>query len=277
MKKYRLLAACMAALMLVGCTEVQPEETQPLPELRVDVLDIGKADCIVITVGEHCVVIDAGEEDNFSDIRKHLDSLGVEAVDHLILTHYDKDHIGGAAKLIRNYDVACLLESAFSSDSDAYDEYHEAMADRGKIATILLSDYSFTLDSCEFTVYVPQQSEYGEKEDNNSSLIVEMRYGNRRFLFCGDAMELRLEEFLAGDPGQFDVIKLPYHGNWLENYSRFLAETTPEYGIITCSKKNPADEDVLELLEQQGVAVFQTRRGTVTVTTDGNDLEVIQD
>ena len=242
----------------------------------IDVIDIGKADCILIQTGTKTVMIDTGEEEDVTDIIEHLKARNIETIDLLVLSHFDKDHIGGAAELISSYGITTVLETGFSSDRDEYDAYHDVLTEQGSSATVLTENYSFTFDSCSFTVYVPKETSYDTKEDNNSSLIVAMEFGEKRFLFCGDAMELRLAEFLADSPGAFDFVKLPYHGNYLENYTDFLNEVSPEYGVITCSNKNPSADETLNLLAKYGVDVYETKNGSVFLKTNGKTIHISQ-
>ncbi len=270
MKRISSALICVIFLLLSLCACSSAER------VSIDVFSIGKADCILIQTGSKTVMIDTGEEDDVSDIIAYLDAKGVKAIDMLILTHFDKDHIGGAAELISSYGIQTVLETGFSSKRDEYEAYHDVLAEQGASATVLSENYSFTFDSCFFTVYVPKETSYDTKEDNNSSLIVEMEYGEKRFLFCGDAMELRLSEFLADSPGEFDYAKLPYHGNYLENYSEFLDEISPEYGVITCSNKNPSDDETLRILSAYGVKVYETKNGSVCLKTDGKTIQISQ-
>ena len=103
-----------------------------------------------------------------------------------------------------------------------------------------------------------------------------MEYGEKRFLFCGDAMELRLSESLADSPGEFDYVKLPYHGNFLDNYSEFLEEVSPEHGVITCSNKNPSDDETLSILSKYSVKVYETKNGSVCLKTNGKTIQISQ-
>lgn len=270
MKRVIALILCIISVM-VFCSCKRDDEV-----VSLHVLDIGKADCIVIETGDKTVMIDTGERNDVYDIGKFLDSKGIEKIDILILSHFDKDHIGGAAELISRYEINTVLESSFSSDRDEYEAYHRELADHGLSTFVLTEDYSFTSGKCNFTVYPPECSSYDKKEDNNSSLIVAMEFGEQRFLFCGDAMELRLSEFLARSPGKFDFVKLPYHGNYIKNYDEFLKEVLPEYGVVTCSNKNPCDEKTLDLLLEYGVDIYKTVDGSVSLTTDGKTICITQ-
>lgn len=270
MKRFFALILCVISVAAL-CSCQADDET-----VSVHVLDIGKADCIVIETGDKTVMIDTGERNDVYDIGKFLDSKGIEKIDMLILSHFDKDHIGGAAELISRYEIDTVIESRFSSDRDEYTAYHKVLAERGLSSLVLTEDYVFSSGKCNFTVYPPESSSYNKKEDNNSSLIVAMEYGEKRFLFCGDAMELRLSEFLVRSPGKFDFIKLPYHGNYIKNYDEFLKEVSPQYGAITCSDKNPCDEKTLDLLFRYGVEVYKTVDGTVSLTTDGKNINIAE-
>lgn len=240
--------------------------------VSVDVLDIGKADCIVINTGTKTVMIDTGEEENLPDIQAFLRQEDIQAIDMLILTHFDKDHIGGAKGIISEYDVKTVIETTFQSDREEYFAYHKEMTDKGITPITITENYNFELESCAFTVYAPKQDSYSKKQDNNSSLIVAMEYGEKRFLFCGDAMELRLDEFVEDLPGKFDFVKLPYHGIYLNNYPKFLNEVSPKYAVMTCSDKNPADKKTIELLKENGVIYYETRLGSVGLKTDGKSI-----
>jgi beta-lactamase superfamily II metal-dependent hydrolase len=103
-----------------------------------------------------------------------------------------------------------------------------------------------------------------------------MEYGEKRFLFCGDAMEQRLNEFIDDSPGKVDYVKLPYHGNYLENYTELLDAISPEYGVICCSDKNPPNDETLALLSQYGVKVYETRNGAVSLKTNGKAVKLYQ-
>lgn len=266
-----VIALC--ALLFVCSCEAEGEDSGVLPA-SVDILKIGKADCIVINTGAKIVMIDTGEKENSSDIREYMAEHGYNKVDTLILTHFDKDHIGSAAEVIKEYSVDVVIESTFSSDSEEFHEYHQVLSALGKSATRLNEDYTFQSDDCIFSVNVPRQKKYADKKDNNCSLVVKMELGDTKFLFCGDAQELRAKEIIDTCAGKYDFVKLPYHGNYLENYGDFLGSIKADYAAITDSKKNPADLRTLDLLSEHGVSVYETRYGTVHIETDGQKITV---
>ncbi|MBQ4585519.1 MAG: MBL fold metallo-hydrolase [Clostridia bacterium] len=268
-----IFAFCLLAICLIFLFSCNKEEIVPA---SVDILKIGKADCIVINTGTKIVMIDTGEVENLDDIHFYMNKKGYTSIDTLILTHYDKDHIGGASDIISTYNVKEVVETKITDNSFEYLDYHNTMANQGISPKKLNESYSFEYDSCKFTIDIPQRDKYEEKQDNNSSLIVSMWCGDTSFLFCGDAMELRLREIIERNIGTYDFVKLPYHGNYLENYEDFLKMTKPQYSVITDSKKNTADEKTLDILKEFEVENYETRYGTVSITTDGSTIAIKQ-
>ena len=267
-----LLLCC---LPFASCQK-KAEEVVEITPATVDILSIGKGDCIIIRTGSKTVMIDAGEKDDFYRIRTFLASIGCEHIDTLILTHPDKDHIGGAKSVISEYGVKTVIESHIASDTAEYAAYHALLSELGKEAMAPTENYSFTYDSCRFEVDVPKKTKYKDKEDNNSSLIVSMKCGENNLLFCGDAVEMRLAEWISAKQSSYDFVKLPYHGNYLLNYESFLEVAKPTYAAITCSDKNPPQQETLSLLAQKGVAVYQTRYGRIRIQTDGTVVRVLE-
>ena len=60
-------------------------------------------------------MIDTGEEENLDDIHFYMNKKGYTAIDTLILTHYDKDHIGGASGIISTYGVNEVIETKITA------------------------------------------------------------------------------------------------------------------------------------------------------------------
>ena len=192
----------------------------------------------------------------------------------MIITHFDKDHVGGAAKIIKKFKVNNIITSDYFKDSDEVSDYLEA-CDESKIkANILESDISFTLDNVKYTVYPHIASSYSEKESNNSSLIISVEHGENRMLFTGDANNLRIEEFIKKQESNFkyQLLKVPYHGRYMECLKEFLNIIKPEYAVITSSEKDKEDKETVELLEGMDINILLTRAGTIVVKSDGKKL-----
>ena len=266
----------LSIFMLVFICSCQLQKVEKITPATIDVLKIGKADCIIINTGSKIVMIDTGEDENVSQIVSYMSNKKYTRIDTLILTHYDKDHIGGASEIISKYNVTNVIESKFDDSTIEYIDYHNAIYSLNSKPIKLNESYKFTYDSCEFEINIPKKNKYEIKQDNNTSLIVSMKCGENQFLFCGDAMEERLGELIEDSKTTYDIVKLPYHGNYLENYKAFLDSVKAKYGIITNSKKNPASDKTLSLLDEYNVSTYQTRYGTIHITTNGKEITISQ-
>ena len=284
MKRARRLPVFLltAVLLLAGCgassgTEAAGEEINAAEDLEVHFFDAGSADAILLSTENSAVLIDTGEKGMGKTILAYFADKGVDRIDCLIVTHFDKDHVGGAAKVLNGIPVGTVLQSNQPRDSEEYENYVEAMTDAGIEPVTVRETYTFALDGVSYTVDPPRLSEYTEDSSNNSSLIVSVQNGENRFLFAGDAQTRRLEEFLNGSAADCDVLKVPHHGREEPLLGTLLASARPEYAVITSSEEEPEDEAVIETLEKSGANVLLTRQGAVTIRSDGTDLAVRQE
>jgi beta-lactamase superfamily II metal-dependent hydrolase len=114
-----VLVVFLGALVFIGYKFVLPWwNKQPPPasgkELRVQVLDVGQGDAILILSPEgKTVLIDAGDEKNGKRIVEALKANGVQQIDYFIATHTHPDHIGGASEVFANFKVATVLHNDF--------------------------------------------------------------------------------------------------------------------------------------------------------------------
>lgn len=273
LKLFSLLAAVM--LFCTGCTaessiptDAEPSESYPL---TVDFLKVGKADAAVIKTQNHVVVIDCGEKSDGKKIRNCMNTLGADSIDYMILTHYDQDHIGGAKKVVSEFNVGHILAPDYHEASKEYDHLCEAMSAKN-IGFDIISDSvaTFTLDDARFEVYPCQQQSYTDGDDNNHSLVIRMTHHDEVFLFAADAMQERLAEIMS--IGDCDVLKEPYHGRDIPNLGEFLDKTTPEYAVVSTDEENysPAVGQLLDDRHIQTYITFQD--GNIRCTSTGTSL-----
>ena len=265
-----------AMLLLTACAGASDAKkvSENAAELEVHFFDAGKADAILLTTQSGTVLIDAGEKGFGKTILSYLEEKGVERIDYFIITHFDQDHVGGAAKVINNITVGTVLQSNRPKDSEEYEKYVKALDGAGIEPVTVRETYAFAFDGVSYTVDPPRQSEYYTDSSNNSSLIVTVRNGENRFLFMGDAQTERLAEFLDGNPAACDVLKIPHHGKDEPLLGELLEATQPSFAVITSSDEEPESTETVGTLERMGVRVLLTREGAVTLRSDGANIAV---
>lgn len=73
-----------------------------------------------------------------------------------------------------------------------------------------------------------------------------------------------------------DVVKVPHHGGYNKQLPALFAALGMKDAVITCSEKNPADEETLDALDALGCRVWQTVNGPVRVISDQNGITISQ-
>lgn len=264
MKKFLMIL--LAAALLLPCLGCGGAGTAAVTFFKA-----GKADAAVVQTETSVILIDTGLAKNSDELIASLTERGVTSIDVLILSHFDKDHVGGAADILAAFPVGKVYQSNYPKASDEYDAYVAALAAAGIEPVTVRSTVSFKLDGVKVVIDPPARERYSSDPSNNSSLIASVSCGGGTVLFAGDAQDDRLEEFTAEyvRPSGTMILKVPYHGHWQVSLPAFLQAVRPDVAVIPCSKKEPDESelgDVAKLLTALGAEIHYTRDGDYTVT-----------
>ena len=236
----------------------------------------GKADAIVLSQNNHYVMIDTGEESLSDDILKYFQSHNIEKLDYLIITHFDKDHVGGASTILDKIEVGEVLQSNVRKDSEYYEHYIASLESKGITPVVVSDNYSVSFGDVQGYVNGPTTT-YEKNESNNSSLIVSLTYGENHFLFMGDAQNARIRDYNKIDTvSSYDFLKVPYHGHYLSKLDNLLSSKNISYAVITSSDSEMEDAETLELLKSYHISYYLTREGSITVYSNGKKLQIKQ-
>lgn len=260
-------------VLMLGLCLFLPSVAGAVSGSELTVLKVGKADAIVLQSSGYVILIDTGEDEDSREILDFLKKRKISRLDAMIVTHYDKDHVGGADGVLQAMDVQVLYDANYEADSDDYREYLAAIAacgvDRVRVTAPL------TLAFGQLTLRL-LPTLLDTDSDNDNSLVLCASDGLHTFLFAADAEEARTDELLAEGIGHHDVLKLPHHGRYKENLAALLDAVSPEFALITDSDKNPAAEETLRLLEDRGIDTYQTREGPISVLSGKGGITVRQ-
>ena len=260
----------------------------------VYVFGLQSADAIVITTENYVVMIDTGERQHGRTIAEELFSKGIFQVDYLIITHFDRDHVGGAYDIIRFLGVNNIIVPNYQRISNSTRRFEEAKERLSIEAYTLTETIRLNLDDVELVIY-PSGLDFfvfGNEEDENDynvdivaprendfSIIVTMEHGENNFIFAGDAMAVRLAEILEVEEitnTNFDFVKLAHHGRFNRNSEDFLHAINPRYAVSTCCFERPIDERIVGILQELNTEIFLSKNGLVHAKSDGHNLIVIQ-
>lgn len=274
----RLFAALLLSLLFTGCANTQPDaQPQSLEPLVIHFVDVGHADCTLLTVGQTTILIDGGNTGTSFEVLQYLRRFGVEELDLVVNTHPHGDHLGGIPTVMNGIPTKEVWCSTTSYDTYLYDQFENA-ADKQNLS-IRKPDPGtvYAADGLVVTVLGPLEAESTYSDLNDTSLVLMIQYGEKKFLFTGD-MESYAESQLLNSNFNLkaDVLKVGHHGSYSSTSQAFLNEVDPEYGIVFCQWGNeyghPHDAP-MNRLNKADVELFRTDiMGDIVLVTDGTQL-----
>lgn len=258
-----------------------PESAPALDtELRIDVIDVGNADSILVRNQDKSLLIDAGENEDGDTVVNYLKAQGIGKLDYVMATHADADHIGGMAQVVESFDIdtfiMAFMPEGHTPTTKTYENLLNALAEKDMTVTEAKPGVSYALGEAVLDILGPVRD---FEETNNQSVVCRITFGTRKFLFMGDA-EKEAEEALmeAVTDLSADFLKLGHHGSSGSTQEKFLDRVSPRYAVITCGAGNPyghPNEKTLERLESRDIAYYRSDlNGTVVITCDGNDIRI---
>lgn len=285
-----ILVAALLVLALVALVRIfrhGPREPRPGPVssgLVVRFLDVGQGDAELIGLpGGETILIDSG--DRGSPTVELLKTYGVKQIDLIIATHPHADHIGEMRDVMRAFKVTEVWDSGFNHTTKTYGDMLQEIKDRGiKLATPRRGD-SRKFGDVLLEVLNPS-SDSPDDEANNASIVVRLTFGDKRFLFTGDAEMYESAKpsawarMIAADKNQLraDLLKAAHHGSSNGTTREVLDAVRPSIVTISCAAGNDYHHPhpkVMRMLEEAAdrIKLYRTDlEGTITAVCDGNSI-----
>lgn len=275
MKKWVIIIIAIIIVISILFMIGKTNNTSNKYNFKIYFFNAGKVDAILISNNDKYIMIDTGEESLSSEILSYFRNNNITTLDYLIITHFDKDHVGSASSVIDNINVLNVLQSNYPKESEYYNNYINSLNNKG-ISPITVSDnYELSLGDLNVIVNGPNKI-YDKNESNNSSLIVSVYYQNTSYLFMGDAENARIKDYLSTHSESYDFIKIPYHGNYQKKLDELLETVNPKIAVITSSNKEMESSETISLLNNNNVKYYLTRNGSINIYSDGNEIIVKQ-
>ncbi len=271
--------------------EIFPQESVPAGApvmdgagLRVHILDVGQADCILIQGPEKVLVIDGGESGDASTIIQYLQKQGVERIDYYLNTHPHSDHYGGITQVMQAIPTGEFFHHPVPEEhtptTRSYQKLIQYLLDSKTKTTVL--DPGDTLDlggGAVLTILAPLE---GYEDMNNNSLVGRLTFGERAFLFTGDAEKKSEKAILeSGVELSADVYSIPHHGSNTGMTQKFLDQVKPQYATISVGKDNDyghPHRDTIQRLSEGEIPCLRTDLlGNIVFETDGKTLSLSTD
>ena len=291
MEKKRIIAvgillAALAAVWL-GVRQLSGTEQITHPALTITALPVGKADALILKTDDWAAMIDTGEERDGSYIRETLEAAGIDHLNLLLVTHFDKDHVGSAAELLGTVGADQVLMPDYEGTRPEYVAFLSALEAHPETEVQRITGME-TLEipagsvNTSLTIYAaddPAEIRDTDGEyDNDMSLVAKVTCGEKQFLFTGDIEKTRIRQMLESQVDwKADWIKMPHHGRYQKKVEKLLEAVNPFYAVICDGGDQLAEEETLDALKKRQIKAWETADGTVVTITDGKNIKVRQE
>lgn len=242
--------------------------------LEVYYFDVGQADSILIRKNDNNILIDAGNNEDGEKLVNYLkNDLNIEKFNMVVGTHPHEDHIGGLDNVIDSFDIDTILMPNATSTSKTFENVLDSIEKKDYKITVPKINEEFNYNNINIKVLYTGT---GEKDLNNTSIVLKLTYQNNKFLFMGDATS-KVEKKLLNEDIKSDVLKIGHHGSEYSTTKNFLDKVNPQYAIIEVGKNNTykhPKEITLDKLNKKNIKIYRTDiDGTIKVASDGNNLK----
>ena len=245
--------------------------------LEIHVIDVGKADAILVRCQGHAGLIDTGAGGDGEDVADYLLRHGVKELEFVLLSHNDSDHIGGLPTVLGELAVDTLYQGELSVEEPSLEG---AAMDRalsgweGERRTLARGD-SFSLGGASFSVLGPCRA---YESSNDSSLVLRLEFGEVSALFCGDIeATAELDLVKSGQELQADLLKVPHHGSATSCSQRFVKAVMPQLAAVSVGpdRNQLPRAEALEQLEAVGAQIYRTDTdGSIVFSSQGEDFAI---
>ena len=237
---------------------------------RVTFLDVGQGDSAVVELPDgQVVLIDGGTTYERFDMGRavvapFLWNRGIHAIDQVIGTHPQLDHVGGLAWVLRHFIVKRYWGSGDTREELFYKRLQESLADRGLQEAVAREGQEIVSSGpCRLVVLNPPTDEplnvplhdghVGGHVLNNRSVVTRLTCGNHTMLFAADVEHDGLSRMtLASTHGPITVLKVPHHGAESSLNREWLASLQPQYAVFSAGRHNRYRHPAAAVLDAYG-------------------------
>lgn len=231
---------------------------------RIHFLNTANSDSVLLESNGMFALIDAGEGDN--NPRRKTEYKGYESevveyvkkvcktdsgvyLDFILGTHCHYDHIGSFPTLINDPDISIgkAYFKVFNPEiakeyeverwkiGETYDEIIDALNLKSVPVISDLPDEPFEFGDFILQFYnTVTPKEFAGKGENASSIGVKITKGSKTAFLAADITKSTgLEDLLAEEIGDVDILKIGHHGYFGSSSSSFLGKLSPEVAIVT--------------------------------------------
>lgn len=250
-----------------------PAWTEP-GGLRVTFLDVGQGDAALLETASGRVLVDQGPPE--ANVAGQLAAMGISSLSALVLTHPQRDHVGGAADVIRQLQVGVVLDPELAASGPERDEAIAAARVRRVPVRTIRTGSEFKVGGLRLRALWPPEPGLPSEDPNLNAVVLVASFGEADVFLPADAES----EVTSRLPlSSFEILKVAHHGSEDPGLERQLRVLRPQVAVVSAGRGNdyghPRPETLAALATVPGIAVYRTdHHGRVVVETDGRGFRV---
>lgn len=238
--KITLIFTCF---ILHACTLVLFE---PEDNLKIEVLDVGQGDAILLSYKDWQVMIDVGPP--HQGVWDSLQAKGIQQLDWILITHHHMDHYGALLELFPPLNQVVVLGNGDTLQPQTMNSsilvdkiYHsndqyQPLPWRQLLSGLESNEIKINLvhagsqidfpQSVRGRIFWPQKE--SQESANAASIVLELIFKGSKLLFMGDLEEEGEQSLLeSGVLSSVQFLKVAHHGSKSSSSIPFLIKTEP--------------------------------------------------
>ena len=276
-----LAAFAIAGMLVAGVVLSQSAPTMVSRLSRPDgwqiaQCDVGQGDALLVNTSVGVVAVDTGDDEQL--LRRCLRVMGVSFVEVLVLTHFDRDHVGQTG--VFHSRVGTVLTGP--PDNAADRQRLKDLQDSGAVITEVSEGDQIRVGNYDITVWWPASRNLADPGNDSSVVVsIEPTASNPWGLSLvalgdiGEEAQMMLRPRLAGLAP--DVVKVSHHGS-ADQSPALYRDLGAQVAIIGVGADNdyghPAPR-ALDILRTTGAIVLRSdERGTLTLHREGDEIRL---
>lgn len=229
-------------------------------DFRVWVYDVGQGLAVRVQVGEYQLLYDTGPSYRSGGtayeraVLPDFEKANIDSIDHLILSHSDNDHAGGAAAVFDSIKVDRVTTSYRYKNAEA------CTASRG-----------WQVNGVVFTFLAGMEG----ANDNDRSCVLMIESPNCRLLLPGDIDAQKELELIPKVAPSIDWLVASHHGSKTSSSTAFINSIKPSNVIFSAGYANAFGHphpDVVQRFADKGVKTYETAKdGAIMLIADAHE------
>ncbi len=250
-KQFKVILLSLILVLFVSCIKFQNKN------LEIITFDVGNADAILVkTPNSKYILTDTAMlpyksvSSAKSIIIEYLRDKNIKELELLVITHFDADHCGGALDILKNVKVKNIILQKDNPKELAGLEIIKYLKENNLKYTlaennkVLYKDKDTEIKSFRANLKLSEK----DREDNENSIVIQIKTKDVNALLMGDCGVLGYEEF-KNYIGKIDILKVGHHGAKESVNKEMLERLSPKYSLISSGYNKYGHPSHLTLME----------------------------